>query len=78
MTLCSGYPLSVKEHTSTIRFYRHAYLYFAIAFVVTMAAFWPSFFTRLGGTDASHMIHGTSAKLWMTVPVVQAWLISQR
>ena len=71
-------PVSVKGHTSTIRFYRHAYLYFAIAFVVTMAGFWPSFFTRLGGTDASHMIHGTSATLWMTVPVVQAWLISQR
>ena len=70
--------VSVKGHASTIRSYRHAYLYFALAFVVTLAGFWPSFFTRLGGTDASHMIHGTSATFWMAVPVIQAWLINRR
>ena len=58
--------------------YQHTYLYFAVAFAVTMAGFWPSFFTRLGQTDASHMIHGVSATLWMAVPIVQAWLISRR
>lgn len=41
-----------------------------------MAGFWPSFFTRLGATDASHLIHGISATLWMIVPIVQAWLVS--
>jgi hypothetical protein len=71
-------PVSMKARASTIGFYRDAYLYFAMAFVVTLAGFWPSFFTRLGRTDAAHMIHGTSATLWMAVPVVQAWLIGHR
>lgn len=73
-----GTPSRVNGHGSEVFGYRQAYLYFALAFVVTMAGFWPSFFTRLGGTDGSHMIHGISATLWMIVPIVQARLISRR
>jgi hypothetical protein len=68
----------MKEHGTRVPFFRHAHLYFTLAFVVTMAGFWPSFFNRLGKTDASHMIHGISATLWMIVPIVQAWLVNHR
>jgi hypothetical protein len=64
-----------KRHYS---FYKRDYFYFTLAFVVIMAGFWPSFFKRLGATDASHMIHGISATLWTTVPIIQAWLIGRR
>ena len=60
-------PVSVKRHTSTIHFYRHAHLYFAMAFVVTMAGFWPSFFTRARR-------HGCSSyDSWNECDVMDAW-----
>jgi hypothetical protein len=67
-----------NKHGSKVPFYGHAHFHFTLAFVVTMAGFWPSFFSRPGKTDASHMVHGVSATLWMIVPIVQAWLISHR
>jgi hypothetical protein len=54
------------------------HFYFAIAFVATTVAFWPSFFSRLRTTDAAHLLHGLTATLWMVMPVVQSWLISRR
>lgn len=60
------------------RLLRLPHFYFAIAFALTMAAFWPSFISKLGTTDLAHMIHGVSATLWMMVPIIQSWLISKR
>ena len=57
---------------------REPYFYFAVAFIVAVIAFWPSFFSKLDTTDAAHTLHGVTATLWMTIPIVQAWLISQR
>lgn len=48
---------------------------YVLALVVVLAGFWPSFLMRLADTDAGHMIHGVSATLWMTVPIVQASLM---
>jgi uncharacterized membrane protein YozB (DUF420 family) len=54
------------------------HFYFGIAFVVAVLAFWPSFFSKLSSTDSAHLIHGVSATLWMTVPILQSWLISRQ
>src|SRR5260370_5497323 len=57
---------------------RKPHFYFSIAFIVAVVGFWPSFFSKLSSTDAAHLIHGFSATLWMTVPILQSWLISRR
>lgn len=52
-------------------------IYFALAFIVAVVGFWPSFFSKLATTDAAHLIHGVSATLWMAIPILQAWLASR-
>ena len=54
------------------------HFYFAIAFLVAIGGFWPSFFSKLRSTDAAHLIHGVTATLWMTIPILQSWLISRQ
>ena len=60
------------------RLFRQLHFYFAIALCVAVGGFWPSFFSKLASTDRAHLIHGVSATLWMTVPIVQSWLIGRR
>jgi hypothetical protein len=55
-------------------FYTNAYLWFALAFLVTVAGFYPSYFSRLGEMSAAHHFHGISATLWMLLLVVQPFL----
>lgn len=55
-------------------FYSRAYLYFALAFLITVAGFFPSYFSRLGETSATHHFHGVTATLWMLLLVVQPLL----
>jgi hypothetical protein len=57
---------------------RQPHFYFAIAFLVAVGGFWPSFFSKLYSADKAHLIHGVSATLWMTIPIVQSWLISRK
>lgn len=54
------------------------HFYFAIAFLVAIGGFWPSFFTKLRTTDVAHMIHGVTATCWMTIPILQSWLIARQ
>src|ERR1041385_5442537 len=54
------------------------HFYFAIAFLIAVGVFWPSFFSKLGSTDKAHLIHGVTATLWMTTPILQSWLITRR
>jgi hypothetical protein len=54
------------------------HFYFAIALLVAVGGFWPSFFSKLPSTDTAHLIHGVTATLWMTIPILQSWLISRR
>jgi uncharacterized membrane protein YozB (DUF420 family) len=61
-----------------LRLLHQPHFYFSIAFVVAVAGFWPSFFSKLSSTDAAHLIHGVSATLWMAVPILQSWLISRK
>lgn len=54
------------------------WLYFALAFVLTFAGFWPSFFAALTSSQVPHLVHGFSATAWMLLPIGQAWLIKTR
>jgi hypothetical protein len=56
--------------------WREPYVHFAAVFLIAVIAFWPSFFSKLDTTDAAHTLHGVTAMLWLTIPMVQAWLIS--
>lgn len=55
-------------------FYKNAYLYFLIAFLVTIAGFFPSYFNRLTEMGAAHHFHGITATLWMLILVIQPLL----
>jgi hypothetical protein len=57
---------------------RKPHFYFSIAFLVAVVGFWPSFFSKLSTTDAAHLVHGATATLWMTIPIIQSWLITQQ
>lgn len=55
-------------------FYKNAYLYFLIAFLVTIAGFYPTYFGRLTEMGAAHHFHGITATLWMLILVIQPLL----
>ncbi len=57
--------------------YRHAHWYFTAALAAIVAGFWPSFFRPLGAGDAGHTVHGVTATLWVTLLIVQSWLMSR-
>jgi hypothetical protein len=54
------------------------WLYFLLAFALTFAGFWPSFFAALSSNQVPHLIHGFSSTAWMLLPIGQAWLIKTR
>ena len=58
--------------------YRHAYIYFALALAVTLAGFWPSFFSDPAQNDAVRIAHGALATAWMLMLIGQSWLIAHR
>lgn len=60
------------------RFFYDWRAYFALAFLLAAAGFWPSFFSNLPNSDWPHIFHGSAATLWMLLPIVQAWLIKSR
>jgi hypothetical protein len=68
----------MADVTSNPSLLRKPHFYFSIAFLVAVGGFWPSFFSKLASTDRAHLIHGVTATLWMTVPILQSWLISQK
>lgn len=49
-----------------------------VAIAVTVAGFWPSFFSRLSEVPAAHMFHGMLATGWLVLVLVQASLINVR
>lgn len=58
--------------------YQRAYIYFSLATLVAFLGFFPSYFSRLGSTDAAHHFHGIMASAWMLMLVLQAWLMRQK
>jgi uncharacterized membrane protein len=49
-----------------------------LALGLTALGFWPSFFSALPKIPSHIALHGFSATLWMTLPVLQGWLIANR
>lgn len=49
-----------------------------LAILVTLAGFWPTFFSRLSEVNAAHMVHGMLATGWLVLVLVQASLIGAR
>jgi hypothetical protein len=62
------------ENNTTVPFYSRAYIYFGLAFLITIAGFFPSYFGRLSETGGAHHFHGITATLWMLLLVVQPLL----
>lgn len=54
---------------------RHLYLAFLLALAVTLFGFWPSFTGGMGPLDPMRILHGGLALTWMSLLVVQSWLI---
>ncbi len=57
---------------------RWSVIFFLTALVITVAGFWPSFFSILGQVTRSDLLHGWSATGWLALTVVQALLIGAR
>jgi uncharacterized membrane protein YozB (DUF420 family) len=57
--------------------YKRAHIYFSLAILVAFIGFFPSYFSRLGQTDAIRHFHGLTALAWMLLLLMQAWLIRQ-
>jgi len=55
-------------------FYGNAYLYFILAALLTIFAFFPSYFNRLTSTDNPHHFHGITATLWLVLLIIQPFL----
>jgi hypothetical protein len=59
-------------------FYDRSPIYFALALLAVVVGFFPSYFGRLGQTDALHHLHGITATIWMVMLVGQSWLARVR
>ena len=57
--------------------YKRAHVYFSLALLLAIIGFFPSYFSRLGQTDAIKHFHGIAALTWMILLVTQAWLMRQ-
>lgn len=55
--------------------YRRAYLYVLALLVLTFAAFWPGYFSKLPVKKLAHHYHAASAVLWMILAIAQSWTI---
>lgn len=58
--------------------YPRAYIYFSLALLMVVAAFFPTYFARLGETGTVHHVHGLSATAWFLLLIIQSWLITHR
>lgn len=54
---------------------RHLWLWFALAFAVTLFGFWPTTVGRFGPPDGIRIVHGLFAVTWMILLAAQAWLV---
>ncbi len=54
-----------------------AHYYLAAFLVVTIAAFWPSYFGILNAAPFAHHLHGVTATLWVLLLIWQRWAIRQ-
>ena len=58
--------------------FRGAHYLVALFLVVTIAAFWPTYFSVFKSAPSAHHWHGVTATLWMLLLIWQSWSIRQR
>ena len=58
--------------------YPRAPFYFALVLLTAILGFYPTYFSRLGQTDAVHHFHGVMASLWMLMLIGQSALVRTR
>ena len=46
--------------------------------LATIAAFWSSYFGKLGSAPVGHHLHGITSTLWMLLLIWQSWTIHNR
>lgn len=68
----------VTVQTQRRLFYNNAYKYTIIGTVVTFLGFLPSYFSKLGETDAAHHLHGLTATSWMLLLIIQPYFYANR
>ncbi|MBI2512385.1 MAG: hypothetical protein HYV96_10415 [Opitutae bacterium] len=78
MSTSTNAPGAIASPRAAGPLYPRATRYFALATAVTVAGFVPSYFARLGKTDAVHHFHGVTATTWMLLLVAQAHLAATR
>ena len=57
--------------------FARAPLYIAIFLAITIAAFYPNYFSVLGAAPLAHHLHGITASLWVLLLIHQSWSIHQ-
>ncbi len=57
--------------------YRYAYLWIIGLFLITILAFWPTYFSRLAETSWPYHLHGIISTIWIGLFVVQNLAINQ-
>ena len=67
-------PVASRSRESGLP-HRHGHWFFALALLVAVGGFFPSFLARLGETDGPHLLHGTTAFAWMVLLILQSWLV---
>lgn len=55
--------------------YPHAFIYVAGLLLLTLPAFWPSYFSRLATVPWQYHFHGATAAFWMLLLIWQSWSI---
>ncbi len=55
--------------------YSKAHVCLLVLLVITVVAFWPSYFGSLGDASMAHHWHGVTATLWMVLIGVQSWSV---
>ena len=68
----------VGQANQSYAWIRQPWLWFAVALALVAFGFWPSFLSAFPAVPSHILLHGTSATLWMTLPIVQGLLIARR
>ncbi len=58
--------------------YKHAHYFVGGVLLVTLAGFWASYFTRIGGVPLAFHVHAFSATSWLLLLIVQSVTIQNR
>lgn len=55
--------------------YPKAHWFVAVLLVMTVVAFWPGYFSRVGEAPTAHHVHGITSTLWMVWLALQSWCV---